>query len=551
MSRKRPHQGALYRTVQAPLGKVPKSLGYPVNILYLSGMEKPPTYDELLAENLAMKAEADAMKANEKSLKARIAYLERMLYGAKSDRLASKVPAGQLGLFDDLFREAMDEKAGQIRQMAEDMEREAQKRRAAAKKPPVRPSKYRYAGLEERTTTLMPEGIDASACDIIGKDITRILRRDPAKLWVEVIERPVLRMKADKYSPSPRIYQAPAPEAVIGGNHVGADMLAQIVIDKYRYHLPEYRQVRQYAGLGVKLPATTINDWVHAVAAKLESLYEALRRDILSGDYLQVDEVPWRIADSPGKSRKGYAWQFLDSRPRSHGLYFLYMNGSRSGAVPRAELRDFHGAIQTDGYGVYDYFELQDNVTLLGCMAHVRRKFTDAQGSHPVLAAQAVEWIGLLYTLEANLKAEGAGFERIAAERRAKAVPIMDAMEKWMEQVHTRCTPSDPMGKAIDYAYKLWPRLRRYADDGRYHIDNNPVERAQRPSVMGRKNYLFSKSDSGAVDNAIFYSLIGSCDVVGIEPLPWLTDVLNKLHDDTAPEQIRLLLPYYYKESRE
>lgn len=105
------------------------------------------------------------------------------------------------------------------------------------------------------------------------------------------------------------------------------------------------------------------------------------------------------------------------------------------------------------------------------------------------------------------------------------------------------------MGKAIDYAYKLRPRLRRYTDDGRYHIDNNPVECAQRPSVMGRKNYFFSKSDSGAVDNAISYSLIESCDVVGVEPLQWLTDVLNKLHDDTIPEKIRLLLPYYYKES--
>lgn len=332
---------------------------------------------------------------------------------------------------------------------------------------------------------------------------------------------------------------------------MGADMLAQIVIDKYRYHLPEYRQVKQYADLGVKLPTSTINGWVHAVASKLEPLYEALRQDILESDYLQIDEVPWRIADSPGKSRKGYAWQFLDSRPQSHGLYFLYMNGSRAGTVPRAELREFRGAIQTDGYGVYDYFELQDNVTLLGCMAHVRRKFTDAQGSHPQLAAQAVKWIELLYTLEANLKATDADYEHIAAERQAKAMPLMDAMEKWMEQVHTQCTPSDPMGKALDYAYKLWPRLRRYALDGRYHIDNNPVERAQRPSVIGRKNYLFSKTDSGAVDNAIFYSLLESCDIVGIEPLKWLTHVMEELHDYTPPEQIRQMLPFHYKKSRE
>ena len=199
----------------------------------------------------------------------------------------------------------------------------------------------------------------------------------------------------------------------------------------------------------------------------------------------------------------------------------------------------------------YDYFELQDNVTLLGCMAHVRRKFTDAQSSHPELAVQAVKWLTLLYELEANLRAEGATYDKIAEERRAKAIPIMDAMEKWMENVHTQCTPSDPMGKALDYAYKLWPRLRRYALDGRYHIDNNPVERNQRPSVLGRKNYLFSKSDSGALDNAVFYSLIESCDIVGINPLQWLTDVLQNLHDDTPPEQIRLMLPYYYKKSRE
>ena len=188
---------------------------------------------------------------------------------------------------------------------------------------------------------------------------------------------------------------------------------------------------------------------------------------------------------------------------------------------------------------------------MLGCMAHVRRKFTDAQSSHPELAVQAVKWLTLLYELEANLRAEGATYDKIAEERRSKAIPIMDAMEKWMENVHTQCTPSDPMGKALDYAYKLWPRLRRYALDGRYHIDNNPVERNQRPSVLGRKNYLFSKSDSGALDNAVFYSLIESCDIVGINPLQWLTDVLQNLHDDTPPEQIKSMLPYYYKKSRE
>ena len=507
-------------------------------------MNTTPTYEELVAEIYTL-------RAREIMLKERIAFLERRLFGAKSDRLTYVNPEDQPGLFDEMFKEAMDEKASQIDKMADDIEKESQKRRKSAKKKPCRPAKYRYTGLEERTTTIVPENVNIEEYDIIGKDVSRILHYEKSKVWVEIIERPIFRLKEDKNVPAPQICQAKAPEAVIGGNHVGADMLAQIVIDKYRYHLPEYRQVKRYADLGIKLPTSTINDWIHAVASKLDPLYEALRHDILEGDYLQIDEVPWRIADKPGKSRRGYAWRFLDNRPQSHGLYFLYMNGSRAGTIPRAELLNFHGAIQTDGYGVYDYFEYQDNVTLLGCMAHVRRKFTDAQNTHPQLAAQAVKWIEVLYKLEANLKAEGADFERIATERQTKAIPIMDAMEKWMQNVHTQCTPSDSMGKAIDYAYKLWPRLKRYALDGRYHIDNNPVERSQRPSVIGRKNYLFSKNDSGAVDNAIFYSLIESCDLVGLEPLKWLTDVLTNLHDDTSPEQIRLMLPYYYKKSQE
>ena len=178
-------------------------------------------------------------------------------------------------------------------------------------------------------------------------------------------------------------------------------------------------------------------------------------------------------------------------------------------------------------------------------MAHVRRKFIDAQKSAPEDAAKAVEWIGMLYKLEENLRQSKATFEEKAEARRTKALPIMDAIEAWMQMISKKYTPSDSMGRALEYAYKLWPRLRRYALDGRYHIDNNPVERGQRPTVMGRKNYLFNKTDQSAVDHTYLYTLIESCDVVGVEPLPWLKYVLENLHDDTPPEQIKQMLPYY------
>jgi len=186
-------------------------------------------------------------------------------------------------------------------------------------------------------------------------------------------------------------------------------------------------------------------------------------------------------------------------------------------------------------------------------MAHVRRKFTDAQGSHPHLAAQAVECIELLYELEAGFKAGSATPDRIAAERQAKALPIMDAIEKWMEYVHTQCTPSAPMGKTLDYAYKLWPRLRRYADNGIYHIDNNPVERNQRPTGLGRKNYLFrdQQKRQWSHQQRHLLLLLESCDTVGINAIEWLTYVLENLHDDTPTHKIVEILPFYYKKSCE
>ena len=123
-------------------------------------------------------------------------------------------------------------------------------------------------------------------------------------------------------------------------------------------------------------------------------------------------------------------------------------------------------------------------------------------------------------------------------------------MEEWMKLAASKCIPSDLLGKAIDYAYKLWPRLRRYAQNEIYQIDNNAVERGQRPSIMGRKNYLFSKNNRGAEDNAVFYSLLEICTTVGVNPLEWLTYVLEKLKRDSTEEQIQDLLTYNYKKAQ-
>lgn len=452
-------------------------------------------------------------------------------------------------LFEEFEKEAQLEALKKVEEATREVEAEAKRRREAAKAEVKkrRPKKYNTYGLPEEKRVEYPEGIELEDYDIIGADTSRILHLVPQRLWVEVVERPVLRLKKDKYMPEPQMLQAPAPHCAIGGGHVASDLLSTLVDNKYTHHLPEYRQVKMFADYGLKLSTSTVNDWIHATAQALYPLYESQREAVMAGGYLQVDEVPWKIADRKGKAcRKGYAWQFRDVSQSSRGTFFYYYKGSREGEIPKTQLKEFRGAVQTDGYKVYDYFEKVPGIVMLACMAHVRRKFVDAQSSNP-LAGEMVKFIATLYALEENLRSADATYEEIKEERQRLALPILEGMRIWMDAAICTCTPSEPLAKAISYALSLWPRLVRYTEEGHYHIDSNPVEQGQRPTVLGRKNFLFSQNNRGAEDNAIFYTFIVSCEILGISPRRWLANALDKLRPDMEEEQLIELLPYNFK----
>lgn len=512
---------------------------------------------EIIAAKDAKIKEQDAkikeQAAEIKRLKDINALLRLRIYGSMSDKHVKPDPDDpvQLSLdFGEEQKEALTDRQAKARDAKKKVEDETKARRARAKKRSARPARRLYRDLEERYRTEYPEGIDLSEYDEVGRDIQRILHSIPPQLWVECIVRPLLRKKSDKNAPHPRFEQAPAPKHIIKGGHVAADFLTDLVINKFSHHLPEYRQVKMYSELGLKLSTSTVNRWMHEVARKLHPLYESQCEAVREqSDYLQVDEVPWRIADREDKTRHGYAWQFRDARANGVGLYFHYENGSRSAEIPRMQLKDFRGAIQTDGYGAYDQFEQSKSVTLLGCMAHARRYFINAQKSAPAQAAEAIKYFSLLYDIEANLRDRNATPEMVLRDRQELAVPILDEFEAWIKAVSGSFTPKDLMRKALDYTEKLLPRLRRYTLDGRYQIDNNSVERGQRPTVMGRKNYLFSKRDDGAVDNAVFYTLLGSCDVLGVNRRKWFMHVLTHIEDGAPEEDIVALLPCNFKEA--
>lgn len=232
-----------------------------------------------------------------------IEQLRRRAFGCSLKDRAVKYEGPSL--FSELDEEAKLAAAKELEKVSGEVDAAAAKRRAQAKAQAggggKRPGKYNTYGLPVETKTVYPEGVDLEKYEVIGQDETRVLHLEPRRLWVEKTITPILRLKSDKNAPSPRIIQAPRPHSIIGSGHVGADLLATLVDNKFNHHLPEYRQVKMFAELGLRLPTSTVNYWIHAAANVLYPLYESQREAVLSGGYVQIDEVAWNIADRKGR----------------------------------------------------------------------------------------------------------------------------------------------------------------------------------------------------------------------------------------------------------
>ena len=226
------------------------------------------------------------------------------------------------------------------------------------------------------------------------------------------------------------------------------------------------------------------------MVGKLKPIYDILRAHVLACDYVQVDESTLPVIDNEKhRAVKGYVWSVVDVMAKDR--FFFYEHGSRSTRVAMGLLRDFRGAIQSDGYTVYEHFEGMDGKMLLGCWAHARRKFFEAKEENAKLANEALFYIGQLYGVEREADAldEADGkpdYERRKALREEKAYPEIKKFETWMEVNLLKCPPKSLMEEAISYTYKILKKLSLYVTDGRYKIDDNMVENSIRPLAIGR-----------------------------------------------------------------
>ncbi|MEO5647090.1 MAG: IS66 family transposase [Chitinophagaceae bacterium] len=396
--------------------------------------------------------------------------------------------------------------------------------------------------LRREETIHYPEGIDLATAKRLGEDITETLAFNPSELFVKRTVRP-------KYldTRTSRILQAPAQQRPFEKSSVDPSLVAQIIVEKYMDHLPLYRQVKRYSRLGVTIPDSTMGDWLAAAANLMLPLYEAHKNLVISCNYLHADETTIKVLESErkGATHLGYYWVY-----QSHELklvLFDYQTG-RGREGPQHILKNYQGHLQTDGYGVYEDFATKTGIILLGCLAHARRKFSEALSNNKAIASHVLEEMQKLYAIERHITDhEMKGADKLQY-RKVNAIPLLEQLGAWMKIKYAEVLPKSAIGKALGYSIKRWDKLSLYATSSFLNIDNNPVENSLRPIAVGRKNYLFAGSHAAAQRAAMFYSLLATCKNYQINPYLWLNDVLNRIADHPV-NQIEKLLPQNWEHS--
>ena len=486
-------------------------------------------------------AEISQKNAEIKKLSDTLLWLRRKVFGKMSEKNLPLDP-DQLLLFEQ--EHLTDEERARLDKEVEAAEQQMTKTITVKVKPSRRD--LDTTGLPTEVIDIYPDGTTDENGKLkdeyveIGTDESSRLEHIAAKTYIKktVIHKVMLKSDSNNKTPEDRrIICARLPLAPVNRCMAGASVLADIIIGKFMYHLPFYRQIQQYKESGITISDSTMGGWYEAAVEKLKLLYDILRQHILQSEYIQIDESVLPVIDSEKhKARKGYEWCVRDAIRGA--VMFYYDCGSRGGKVAREILGAYKGAVQCDGYDAYDQFEKNDNITVYGCWAHARRKFVDALNEDNRLATEALCFIRKIYKVESDANKAGLNADERKEQRLKISYPTIRLFETWMKETYLKVLPNSKMGDAIEYTYSLLPRLSRYVNDGRINIDNNLIENAIRPLALGRKNYLFCGNDASAYRAAIVYSLISTCKAADVDPRTWMEDVLRKI-------------PYYQRDQRD
>lgn len=491
----------------------------------------------------------EELTAQVKDLTAQIAWFQRQMFGRKSER---HIPlAGQLSLFADDISGTVVQEEPESEDLPEDPENTIRKKRKSAPRP--RQTWENLPVLE--TCTIEPKGVDLTRYRRIGEETTYLLGFEPGKLFRIAVVRPKYGLK-DSTEPVERgegVLIAPMPKLPIPKGMPSASLLSEILLQKYEYHVPFYRQIKQFAHLGmIGLKEATLTGWFKRAMELLHPLYEALVAEVFASDYIQADETTTPVINPDShQAEKEYLWMARTVMKKL--AVFFYDDGSRSGQVIKdlTDKHKFKGYLQCDGFNGYtSAYKSGFGVTLINCLVHIRRAFEKALDENREAATWFLVKIRELYHIEHECDRQGMDFTQRKAERQLKSKPVMEEMKKWLETEGVKYSPGSLIGKAVTYAYTRWSNMEHVLDDGRLLLDNNLAENEIRPITLGRKNYLFCGNHEAASNMCVIVSLLSTCRNHGINPRLYLTSVIESMpyFGKATQEELSMLLPHKWIE---
>jgi len=351
--------------------------------------------------------------------------------------------------------------------------------------------------------------------------------------------------------PESTVDTAPKPSAPIEKGLAAPSLLSHLITSKYLDHLPLHRQEGILARMGIGYPRSTMWAQIRAAGELMMPLYVAAIHEVLASRILATDDTPVKVLDpTRTKTRTGNVWTYVGDD--AHPLIVYDYTAGRARAGPEAFLKDYAGYLQADALKVYDELFNPRRPNLiweLGCWAHARRYFVEAQDTSPALAVIAVAHIKVLYDIEKDAARRGLRGEALVAWRKTHSVPVLEAFRQWLIAQMGTLLPKSPIAVAMGYTLSNWTALGRYVEDGDLVMDNNRSERALRGIAVGRKNWLFFGSDGGGQIAAIMLTLLKSAQRNGVNPFDYLTDVLTRIAD-YPQSKVADLLPHRWQAAR-
>jgi len=493
----------------------------------------------------ALQKSHSALEQKNRSLEKQLSWFQRQLFGRKSEKLQTSI-AEQKKLFPT------DPLPVVVPSSEVDVAAHKRKKKALLGTPDDSGLRFDESQVPVKVIEIVPEelkGEQAEQYEIIRTEATYRLAQRPASYVVLKYVRPVL-----KHRPSQTLKSTPAPANVLDKSLADVSFLAVLIIDKLVYHLPLYRQHQRLKAGHIELSRSTLTNLMNRAAALLEPVAQAVLRSILQSRVLAMDETPTRAGRKKekgarhGQMKTGYYWPLYGDRDE---VYFSFAS-TRGAQHIHQVLADFNGTLLSDGYSAYaSYIAQVEGVTAAQCWAHSRRNFEKAQENEPQLAETALNYIGVLYALEEDIRERGlTGLEK-QTYRTENSKDVVETFIDWCEEIAQRpdlIALDSQIVQGAKYVLNRRTALKVFLEDPDVPLDTNHVERTLRVIPMGRKNWLFSWTEIGAHRVGILQTLLATCKLHGVDPYVYLVDVLQRI-DRHPAKDIDQLTPRLWKEN--